>query len=434
MFELVKEPAIAPIRPRRRPGTVECTPAPVSVADRVTTAAVFAVASAPRSGAFSGRWILVSLSLRRATTSGSKPICRRCPTPSCIGGAPIANARHPLFPLLATSSAYALRTVGLSDRSILAALSAFVGAMGWPVLCDRPCWLQGGGSTRLSSRPWPARHRAPCSGSAFRKPTPSARDVARSGGALRVEPSGASGEAWYVAASAVSLSVTTTNWMSGICAAAARWPWRRALQITANALCVVIVLWAVQRTILPSAPFFFGYSNEARFMLPPRSGGPGPVARVLFFHSIVMPHIDMIPEPKWGAVMSVQHSAIGSAGAWGVAASVPGGAPGGGDRWPGGVGRRTCGSMPASDHGRSTAASPDVRRRDVPVRDAHRAVARADDDGGGSSRRGAARSRPRRCAGLAAAVNNTSELPNGAGILCSSVVGPRAPMSSAQLE
>jgi hypothetical protein len=35
-----------------------------------------------------------------------------------------------------------------------------------------------------------------------------------------------------------------------------------------------------------------------------------------------MPHIDAIPEPKWGVVMSVQHSAIGSSGAWGVAATA----------------------------------------------------------------------------------------------------------------
>jgi hypothetical protein len=130
------------------------------------------------------------------------------------------------------------------------------------------------------------------------------------------------GAGWYVAASAVSLSVTSTNWMCGLFAAAASWPWRRALQISANALSVVVVLWAVQRTLFPTAPFFFGYSNEGRFVLPAASGGPGPVLRALWFHTIVMPHIAVIPEPKWGAVMSVQHSALGSSGAWGVAATA----------------------------------------------------------------------------------------------------------------
>jgi len=43
---------------------------------------------------------------------------------------------------------------------------------------------------------------------------------------------------------------------------------------------------------------------------------------VLFFHSIVMPSIRVIPEPKWGEAMSVQASALGSSGAWGVAATI----------------------------------------------------------------------------------------------------------------
>jgi len=57
-------------------------------------------------------------------------------------------------------------------------------------------------------------------------------------------------------------------------------------------------------------------------VLPAANGGPGPVARALLFLTIVMPHIELIPEPKWGTVMSVQHSPIASSGAWGVAATV----------------------------------------------------------------------------------------------------------------
>ncbi len=233
------------------------------------------------------------------------------------------NARHPLFPLLATGSAYAMRTVGLEDRSILAMLSAFVGAM-WVALFY------------VIARALTARRLDAIVFTALVCATSSAMfwmgvletytlgsltllvpvALCALDGERRLRPG------WYLAASAVSLSVTTTNWMSGMVAAAVRWPWRRALQITANALCVVLVVWAVQRVVFPTAPFFFGYSNESRFILPAASGGPLPVARVLFFHSIVMPHIEVIPEPKWGAVMSVQLSAIGSSGAWGVAATV----------------------------------------------------------------------------------------------------------------
>src|SRR6185295_12813545 len=202
------------------------------------------------------------------------------------------NARHPLFPLLATSSAYALRGARLDDRSILAVLSAAAGAM-WASLfyviaravtrrrLDAIVFTALACSTS-SAMFWLAVPETYTLGS-LTLLAPLALCAIDTDRRVR--------SGWYVAASAVSLSVTSTNWMSGLFASAARWPWRRAVQITANALCVVVVLWAVQRMIFPTSPFFFGYSNESRFLRPPASGGPGPVARVLFFHSIVMPHI-----------------------------------------------------------------------------------------------------------------------------------------------
>jgi hypothetical protein len=233
------------------------------------------------------------------------------------------NARHPLFPLLGTGSSYALRAAGLDDRSILAVLSAGAGAL-WVALFY--VIARAVTKRRLDAFVFTA---LACSTSSamFWMLIPETYTLASLSLLVPLALCVLDGEGrlrsgWYVAASAVSFSVTTTNWMSGMFAAAARWPWRRALQITANALCVVVVLWAVQRLIFPTAPFFFGYSNETRFILPPASGGPGPVARVLFFHSIVMPQIQLIPEPKWGTVMSVQHSAIGSSGPWGVAATT----------------------------------------------------------------------------------------------------------------
>jgi hypothetical protein len=232
------------------------------------------------------------------------------------------NARHPLFPLMATSSAYALRTVGLEERTILAILSAIAGAM-WTALFY--VIARAVTARRLDAIVF-TMLACSTSNAMFWLGVPETYTLGSLTLLVPVALCALDDERrlrsrWYLAASAVSLSVTTTNWMSGI-AAAARWPWRRALQITANALCIVVALWVVQRMIVPTAPFFFGYSNEARFILPAGSGGPGPVARVLFFHSIVMPHIEIISEPKWGAVMSVQHSVIGSSGPWGVAATV----------------------------------------------------------------------------------------------------------------
>jgi hypothetical protein len=233
------------------------------------------------------------------------------------------NARHPLFPMVATGSAYALRAAGLHDRSILASMSVAAAAL-WAALfyaiaraltgraADAIVFTALACSTS-SAMFWLTVPETYAFGSVSLL-------IPLALCAFDAERRVASG--WYVAASAMSLSITTTNWMAGICTAAARWPWRRALQITANALCVVVVLWTIQRAIFPSAPFFFGYSNESRFVLPAASGGPVAVLRVLFFHTVVMPRLEVIAEPKWGAVMSVQHSAIGATGPWGAAAAA----------------------------------------------------------------------------------------------------------------
>jgi len=233
------------------------------------------------------------------------------------------NARHPLFPLLATGSAYALRKGGLGDRSILALLSTLAGAA-WIALFY--VLVRAATKRRLDAIVFTLLACA-SSSAMFWLAVPETYTLSSLTllvplALTALDSERRAPEAWYVAASAVSLSVTSTNWMCGICAAAARWPWRRALQITANALCAIVVIWAVQRIIFPTAPFFFGYSNEGRFVLPAASGGPGAVLRGLLFHTMVMPHIDLILEPKWGAVMSVQHSPIGSSGSWGVAATI----------------------------------------------------------------------------------------------------------------
>jgi len=41
----------------------------------------------------------------------------------------------------------------------------------------------------------------------------------------------------------------------------------------------------------------------------------------VLFHSMVMPAIAIVPEPKWGTIMSVQDAAVGSGGATAIAAT-----------------------------------------------------------------------------------------------------------------
>src|SRR5215203_955337 len=132
---------------------------------------------------------------------------------------------------------------------------------------------------------------------------------------------GRAGAAAYVAAAAFSLAVTTTNWVSGLAALASRRPPRAALQLAANSLTVVVVLWALQRLLFSSAPFFIGEGAQSRFILPHGIGGIAQSLRAVIFHSMVMPAIAIVPEPKWGPIMSVQDAAIASAG-WTSAAAT----------------------------------------------------------------------------------------------------------------
>ena len=126
---------------------------------------------------------------------------------------------------------------------------------------------------------------------------------------------------WYAAASAASLSVATTNWCSGIIVGVMSRPMRRALQISANALVAVVLLWTLQ-SVFVSTPFFLGQDHDTRFFFHPLSGGPVYMTRALVAHSVVMPQPYVVPEAKWGSRWSVQASPLGSSGPIGAIATV----------------------------------------------------------------------------------------------------------------
>lgn len=72
-----------------------------------------------------------------------------------------------------------------------------------------------------------------------------------------------------VATSALTMSVTISNWMAGMLLAIAHRPWRRALQITVNTLALVTVLWTVEKILMPSSQYFFGSKEERKYLLVP---------------------------------------------------------------------------------------------------------------------------------------------------------------------
>lgn len=128
---------------------------------------------------------------------------------------------------------------------------------------------------------------------------------------------------WYVSVSALTLSFTTTNWMVGILATVVNHRWKRALQITVNAFCLVVLLWAVQKYLFRSVEFFLGDREEKYYLLRPEAGGPLQSIQSFVFHSMVMPAIKVFnhPErPNFPLRMITQHSLPGSGSPWGAVA------------------------------------------------------------------------------------------------------------------
>ena len=126
---------------------------------------------------------------------------------------------------------------------------------------------------------------------------------------------------WFVGGSALTLSMTKTNWMLGLFGTFAHYPWKRAFQITVNALCLVVGLWGLEKLIFPSARFFIGSEpNEAGYLLLPRAGGPLRIFLSFVFHSIIMPAIRVIvkPEKQPWETMITQMSWPGSGSLWGA--------------------------------------------------------------------------------------------------------------------
>ncbi|MBW4633864.1 MAG: hypothetical protein KME30_18760 [Iphinoe sp. HA4291-MV1] len=127
---------------------------------------------------------------------------------------------------------------------------------------------------------------------------------------------------WYVSISTLTLSFTTTNWMTGILATLVNHRWKRALQITVNAFSLVVVLWTVQKIIFPTAVFFLGDQEDKKYLLLPESGGPLHSIKSFVFHSMVMPAIQLAKNPTRpdSSIISTQLSLPGSGSLWGAVA------------------------------------------------------------------------------------------------------------------
>jgi hypothetical protein len=131
---------------------------------------------------------------------------------------------------------------------------------------------------------------------------------------------------WYVLVSAITLSITTTNWIIGMLMTGVNHSWKRSLWITIVALGLTTIVWRIQHRFFPSALFFIGnFEEEKHYFLLSTSGGPLRVLTSFVLHTMVMPAIQLLPsnrnQPEW-PMLSTQFALPGSSGIWGLLATV----------------------------------------------------------------------------------------------------------------
>jgi hypothetical protein len=209
--------------------------------------------------------------------------------------------------LLTVSAAYALRLLGLGPTAIVAAVSAMSAGV-WMFACY--ALLRALGHAALDAIVFALL--AACSAAGLFWLTVPETMALGSASVLAAVAVGVLacerrvGERWLVAAGVASLSITVTNWMAGLAASAMTLPWKRALQVSANALALVVVLWTVQRAVVPRADFFVGYSNEERYFMRPEARGPFTSVQVAVVNGMMMPQMSATVKPGRGPILTVQ--------------------------------------------------------------------------------------------------------------------------------
>lgn len=126
--------------------------------------------------------------------------------------------------------------------------------------------------------------------------------------------------AWvYVTVSTMTLSITVTNWMVGILSTFTNNPWRRTGAILLLSLCIVTLLWGVEKYIFPAAGFFMGSRADAQYMFSPNIERIASVLAVFVFHTILSPTITIASTDSSGwPLLIMQKSLPGSAGLLGI--------------------------------------------------------------------------------------------------------------------
>lgn len=132
---------------------------------------------------------------------------------------------------------------------------------------------------------------------------------------------------WYIVLSAFSVSITITNWMSGLLATIVSFRPKKAAQITLIAFAIVNVLWILQRLVFTNAGFPFApktFIGEKKFISAPESDSVLSAISSFFYQTIVMPAIEIKNSPirpDW-IKLATNTLTPGSGGIWGTVAAI----------------------------------------------------------------------------------------------------------------
>ncbi len=128
----------------------------------------------------------------------------------------------------------------------------------------------------------------------------------------------------YTAATAISLSMATTNAMVGILAAARRLPPRDIWIVGTSAWFLVSMLWGVQKLMFPASVFFFPPETAANILVRPTVTRIAQALAALCSHSMVMPQMSVIAGADFFSSAATTDRIISVQSSWPGSGSLPG--------------------------------------------------------------------------------------------------------------
>ena len=227
---------------------------------------------------------------------------------------------HPLYSLFTYPPTFALRKLGIAPLHAVQIVTAAIAAL---YVLTYYALLRAAGCARLDSMVFSIL--GGCSAAAlFWLSVPESYGLGATSIAVGLSLSAVAAQryhpAWkYVAVSALTLSITVTNWMVGILATLTGNTLKRTCSITVISLSVVALFWVVEKQLFPTALFFIADRGEGRYLFLPTVPRIISVLNTFLFHTMMAPTINVTGTTDTGwPLLSMQSSDPGSTGLLGM--------------------------------------------------------------------------------------------------------------------